>query len=133
MGSIFLTTAVGRRIRRYFVRSEPHHQALASMQGLMSGALRKNGWQVAEAMGETTPYAMQHVLDRAKWDCDGMRGALRAYLLETLAASNAVLVVDETGFLKKGDTSAGGGRQIRGPARDTEKGPGGGFPSSMAP
>src|SRR5260370_24179121 len=107
MGSIFLTTAVGRRIRRYFVRSEPHHQALASMQGLMSGALRKNGWQVAEAMGETTPYAMQHVLDRAKWDCDGMRDALRAYLLETLAASNAVLVVDETGFLKKGDTSAG--------------------------
>src|SRR5260370_26865130 len=116
---------LGRRIRRYFVRSEPHHQALASMQGLMSGALRKNGWQVAEAMGETTPYAMQHVLDRAKWDCDGMRDALRAYLLETLAASNAVLVVDETGFLKKGDTSAGGGPHARRPAGPRGKSEGG--------
>ncbi len=107
---------LGRRIRRYFVRSEPHHQALASMQGLMSGASRKTGGRWLCAMGETTPYATQHVLDRAKWDCDGRRDAWRAYLLETLAASNAVLVVDEKGFLKKGDKSAGVQRQYSGTA-----------------
>jgi SRSO17 transposase len=70
------TTALdhlGRQIRPHFVRPETHQRALAYLQGLMSNASRKNAWQVAEAMGETTPYAIQHVLDRAKWDCDGVR------------------------------------------------------------
>ena len=71
---------------------------------------------MAEAMGEVTPYAMQHLLDRASWDCDGVRDALRAYILETLATSNAVLVVDETGFLKKGTKSVGVQRQYSGTA-----------------
>jgi SRSO17 transposase len=70
------------------------------MQGLMSSVERKNGWQVAEVMGEATPYAIQHLLDRAKWDCDEVRDELRAYVVETLATPNAVLVVDETGFRK---------------------------------
>jgi SRSO17 transposase len=61
----------------------------------MSEVSRKNGWQVAEAMGEATPYAVQHVLDRAKWDCDGVRDELRTYILETLAAPNVVVVIDE--------------------------------------
>jgi SRSO17 transposase len=86
------------------------------MQGLMSPIERKDGWQVAEALGEATPYAMQHLLDRAKWDCDGVRDALRAYVLETLAAPNAVLVIDETGFLKKGTKSVGVQRQYSGTA-----------------
>ncbi len=77
---------------------------------------RKNGWQVAEALGEATPYAMQHLLDRAKWDCDGVRDELRVYVLETLAAPNAMLVIDETGFLKKGTKSVGVQRQYSGTA-----------------
>ena len=98
------------------VRPEPHQQARTYMQGLMSLVERKNGWQMAEAMGEVTPYAMQHLLDRAKWDCDGARDPLRAYVVETLAAPNAVLVVDETGFLKKGTKSVGVQRQYSGTA-----------------
>lgn len=82
----------------------------------MSSVERKNGWQVAEAVGEATPYAVQHVLDRAKWDCDGVRDELRAYISETLAASRAVVVIDETGFLKKGTKSVGVQRQYSGTA-----------------
>jgi SRSO17 transposase len=67
-------------------------------------------------MGETTPYAMQHLLDRAKWDCDGVRDALRAFIQKTLASPNAVLVIDETGFLKKGRKSVGVQRQYSGTA-----------------
>lgn len=96
---------LSQRIRRYFVRQEPHQRALTYLQGLMSSVERKNGWQVAEAVGEATPYAIQHLLDRAKWDCDGVRDALRVYVLETLAAPNAVSVVDETGFLSTGARS----------------------------
>ncbi len=61
----------------------------------------KNAWQVAEEMGEAAPYALQHVLDRAKWDYDGVRDALNAYVREALSTPDAVLVIDETGFLKK--------------------------------
>src|SRR5215472_9135976 len=82
----------------------------------MSEASRKNGWQVAEEVGETTPYAMQHLLDRARWDCDGVREVMRAYVQETLASPNAVLLIDETGFLKKGEKSAGVQRQYSGTA-----------------
>jgi SRSO17 transposase len=77
---------------------------------------RKNAWQLAEALGEVTPYAIQHLLDRAKWNCDEVRDALRAYVVETLAASDAVLVIDETGFLKKGTKSVGVQRQYSGTA-----------------
>jgi SRSO17 transposase len=113
------TTALdqlSQRIRQHFVRPESHQRALAYMQGLMSTASRKNGWQVAEEMGETTPYAMQHLLDRARWDCDGVRDKLRAYIREVLASPNAVLVIDETGFLKKGCKSVGVQRQYSGTA-----------------
>ncbi len=82
----------------------------------MSNASRKNAWQVAEEMGEATPYALQHVLDRAKWDCDGVRDALHAYVREALSTPDAVLVIDETGFLKKGDKSVGVQRQYSGTA-----------------
>ena len=113
------TTALNRlsqQIRQHFVRPESHQLVLAYMQGLMSGASRKNGWQIAEEVGETTPYAIQHMLDRARWDCDGVRDELRAYVQETLASPNAVLVIDETGFLKKGDKSVGVQRQYSGTA-----------------
>jgi SRSO17 transposase len=107
---------LSQRIRRPFIRPETHQHALTYVQGLMGDASRKNGWQVAEAMGEVTPYAVQHLLDRAKWDCDGVRDELRAYILETLAAPNAVVVIDETGFLKKGTKSIGVQRQYSGTA-----------------
>ena len=71
---------LSQQIRPLFIRPEAHQQALAYLKGLMSGASRKNAWQVAEEVGETTPYAMQHLLDRARWDCDGVRDALRAYI-----------------------------------------------------
>jgi SRSO17 transposase len=100
----------------YFVRQESNLRALAYVQGLMSSVERKNGWQVAEEVGDATPYAMQHLLDRAKWDCNGVRDALRMYVLETLATPNGVLVIDETGFLKKGCKSAGVQRQYSGTA-----------------
>lgn len=108
--------AVGQRMRSYFVRPESHQRALAYIQGLMSDTSRKNGWQLAEEAGEATPYAMQHLLDRARWDPDGVRDELRAYIRETLASPHAVLVIDETGFLKKGDKSAGVQRQYSGTA-----------------
>jgi SRSO17 transposase len=81
---------------------------------------RKNGWQVAEGLGEATPYAMQYLLDRARWNCDGVRDALHAYVREMLAAPNAVLVIDETGFLKKGHKSVGVQRQYSGSASRIE-------------
>jgi SRSO17 transposase len=66
--------------------------------------------------GETTPYALQHLLDRAGWDCDGVRDELRAYIQEVLASPNAIVVIDETGFLKKGCKSVGVQRQYSGTA-----------------
>jgi hypothetical protein len=91
----------------------------------MSPAERKNGWQVAEEVREATPYAMQHLLDRAKWDCDGVRDELRTYVRETLAEPNGVLVIDETGFLKKGRKSVGVQRQYSGTAGRIENCQGG--------
>jgi hypothetical protein len=64
---------LSQRMRRYFIRSESHQRALAYMQGLMSSVKRKNGWQVPEDVGEATQYAIQHLLDRARWDCDIVR------------------------------------------------------------
>ncbi|MFL5666613.1 MAG: IS701 family transposase, partial [Ktedonobacteraceae bacterium] len=58
---------LGQRIRRFFPRREPYQRALAYLQGLMSEVSRKNGWQVAEEVGEAAPYAIQHLLDRARW------------------------------------------------------------------
>ncbi len=107
---------LSQHIRQHFIRPETHQRALAYIQGLMSDASRKNAWQVAEAMGEVTPYAIQHVLNRAKWDCDGVRDEVRVFVREALASPNAVLVIDETGFLKKGRKSVGVQRQYSGTA-----------------
>src|SRR5258708_5998948 len=107
---------LGQRIRHHFVRQEPHHRALSYVRGLMSEISRKNGWQVAEEVGEATPYAMQHLLDRARWDCDGVRDELRTSISQALADPHGVLVIDETGFLKKGRKSVGVQRQYSGTA-----------------
>jgi len=113
-------TEVERRIGAQFARREARWHAGAYLRGLLSPVERKNGWQIAEINGETTPYGVQHLLGRAQWDADALRDDLRPYVVEHLGASQAVLVVDETGFLKKGQHSAGVARQYSGTAGRVE-------------
>src|SRR5712691_3235876 len=108
--------ALHSRLRRRFVRSEPWRRVLAYLRGLLSPVERKNGWQLAEQAGESTPDGMQHLLARADWDADAVRDDLRGYVVEHLGDGGAVLVVDETGFVKKGTKSAGVQRQYSGTA-----------------
>ena len=99
-----------------FARSEVRERSLACLQGLLSGCERKNGRQLSEWMGDASPCAMQHLLDRARWDADLARDRVRSYAIEELRGADAVLIVDETGFLKKGLHSAGVRRQYTGTA-----------------
>src|SRR3954453_106121 len=108
--------ALHARVGRRFARAEPRRRALAYVRGLLSPVERKNGWQLAELAGEPTPDGMQHLLARADWDADQVREDLRAYVVEQLGEEHAVLVVDETGFLKKGTKSVGVQRQYSGTA-----------------
>lgn len=108
--------AVAERISRHFPRSEPRERASAYLRGLISPVERKNGWQLAEEAGDETPYGVQHLLGRAEWSADEVRDDLAAYVVEHLGAESAVLVVDETGFLKKGTKSVGVQRQYSGTA-----------------
>ena len=86
------------------------------LRGLLGDVERKNGWQLAEQAGEPTPDGVQRLLTTARWDADAVRDDLRAYVVEHLGDPDGVLVVDETGFLKKGDKSAGVQRQYSGTA-----------------
>ena len=104
------------RIDSRFVRSEARQRAKSYLQGLLSPAERKNGWQLAEMLGEQTPYGIQQFLYRGAWDADELRDDLRQYVVEQLGDADAVLVVDETGFIKKGTHSAGVQRQYSGTA-----------------
>jgi SRSO17 transposase len=108
--------AVGQRLARHFARSEPRRRAVEYLRGLLSDAQRKNGWQLAAKVGDETPYGVQHLLGRADWDADRVRDDLIAYTHGHLADPRGVLVVDETGFLKKGTKSAGVQRQYSGAA-----------------
>ena len=105
---------IARRLAPYFTRSQSRHRALAYLQGLLSEAARKNSWQVAEVCGETTPYGFQYLLSRADWDANAVRDELRTYIIQHLGDSHGVLILDETGFLKKGRHSAGVARQYTG-------------------
>jgi SRSO17 transposase len=99
-----------------FGRVDRQRHAWEYLLGLLSSVERKNGWQLAEASEHTTPYSVQHLLDRAPWDADAVRDDLREYIAEELGDPNGVLVVDETGFLRKGTHSAGVQRQYSGTA-----------------
>ena len=99
-----------------FRRPEPRKRALEYLKGLLSPVERKNGWQLAEQAGDATPYGVQHLLSTYIWDADLVRDDLRDYVVEHLGDANRVLVVDETGFLKKGNKSAGVQRQYSGTA-----------------
>ncbi len=112
--------ALHARIAPRFERAEPRRRALAYLKGLLSSAERKNGWQLAEEAGEATPDGMQRLLNASRWDADGARDDLVAYVREHLADPAAILVIDETGFLKKGTKSAGVKRQYSGTAGKRE-------------
>jgi SRSO17 transposase len=90
-----------------FERTEPRRRVLTYLTGLLSNTERKNGWQLAELAGEATPDGMQRLLSTAHWDADAVQGDLVTYVLEQLADPGAVLVLDETGFVKKGTKSVG--------------------------
>ena len=90
--------AVVERIAPHFIRSEVRLRVRDYLQGLLSPVERKNGWQIAEQVGNQTPYGMQHLLGRAQWDANAVRDDLRTYVIENLGHSQAVLVIDETGF-----------------------------------
>ena len=107
---------VCERIGPIFARSETRERAQAYLRGLLSPIERKNGWQMAEEAGEATPYGMQYLLDRARWESDRLRDEVRGYVCEQLADHEVVLVIDETGFLKKGTKSVGVQRQYSGTA-----------------
>jgi SRSO17 transposase len=104
------------RLGRLFVRPGPREQAGRYLEGLLGPARRKNGWQLAEAIGDARPWRTQRVLSHVLWDEEAARDLCRGYTVERLGADDAVLVVDETGFLKKGEHSAGGARQYSGAA-----------------
>jgi SRSO17 transposase len=111
---------VARRLAPSFTRSQSRHRVMAYLRGLLSEAERKNSWQVAEICGESTPYGFQYLLSRADWDADAVRDELRHYVMQHLGDFTGVLVLDETGFLKKGEHSAGVARQYSGTAGKVE-------------
>src|SRR5262245_38519201 len=104
------------RLGRRFTRAEPRRRAVAYVRGLLSPVERKNSWQLAQEVGDATPYGLQHLLGRASWDADEVRDDLRTYVVEHLGDKRAVLIVDETGFVKKGEQSVGVQRQYLGTA-----------------
>jgi SRSO17 transposase len=107
---------VHERIGGRFARSEPRNRAREYVSGLVAGLERKNGWTLAEQAGEVSPDGMQRLLRWADWDIDGVRDDVRDYVVEHLGDPGGVLIVDDTGFLKKGRMSAGVQRQYSGTA-----------------
>ena len=103
--------ALHERINGRFRRPVAHQRALAYLQGLLGPAKRKNGWQLADYAGDATPDGMQRLLATYPWDADEVRDDLREYVAEHLGDEQAVLVVDELGFLKQGKKSVGVQRQ----------------------
>jgi SRSO17 transposase len=108
------------RVAGRFGRAEPRRQARVYLTGLLAPVERKTGWQLAEAAGDTTPDRMQRLLNKTRWDANLVRDDLRAYVMERLGDRDGVLIVDETGFLKKGLRSAGVQRQYSGTAGRVE-------------
>ena len=107
-----LDALIGRR----FSRSEPREHAIAYLRGLLSSEERKNAWTLSERAGDATPDGMQRLLSTADWDPDLVRDDLQRYVVGQLGDPAGVLVIDETGFLKKGVRSAGVARQYSGTA-----------------
>jgi SRSO17 transposase len=114
-GEQMLTELTGR-IGAYFRRAEVRKRARRYLQGLLAAVDRKNGWQMAEELGEANAHGVQRLLEEADWDEQAVRDELRTYVSEHLGEEGGILVVDETGFIKKGKKSAGVARQYSGTA-----------------
>ncbi|MFD9474589.1 IS701 family transposase, partial [Streptomyces goshikiensis] len=112
--------ALHERFVHRFSRSEPRESALAYMRGLIAPLERKNGWTLAEEAGHAGPDRIHRLLNRIEWDADEVLDDVREYVVEHLGDPDAVLIVDDTGFLKKGVRSAGVQRQYSGTAGRTE-------------
>ena len=109
-----------QRISGRFARSEARERVKRYLVGLLGRVERKNGWQLAEAIGDKDPQGVQRLLNSAKWDADLVRDDLREYVVEHLGdEESGVLITDETGFLKKGNKSVGVARQYTGTAGNT--------------
>src|SRR5918992_5074243 len=104
------------RIAPRFHRIEPRRRVRTYLQGLLAPIERKNGWQLAENAGDRTPDGVQDFLARMRWDADQVRDDLQTYVIAQLGDADAVLVLDETGFVKKGTQSVGVQRQYSGTA-----------------
>ena len=115
-----LLTRTGSRFRRV----EPRRRARAFVLGLLAELPRKNCWTIAEHAGDPSPDGMQHLLARAKWDADGVRDDTRAYVIEHLGDPGAVMVIDETGDIKKGTATAGVQRPVHRHRRADRERPG---------
>ncbi|MFD9593720.1 transposase [Kitasatospora sp. NPDC059973] len=114
LDDLFVT--VGHR----FGRVELRRRMRDYVRGLLAPVARKNSWQLAEQAGHTTPDGLQHLLAGAKWNPDDIRDDLQEYVADKLGESDGVLIIDDTGFIKKGITSAGVQRQYSGTAGRTE-------------
>ena len=109
-----------RHIAGRFARSEARERVKRYLVGLLGRVERKNGWQLAEAIGEADPQGVQRLLNSASWDAEAVREDLREYVMKHLGdEESGVLIADETGFLKKGEKSVGVARQYTGTAGDT--------------
>ena len=113
-------SALMDRLFDRFCRRDLLRQAESYLHGLLSQVQRKNSWQLAEVTGAETPHGFQRLLGRARWDADAVRDDLRQYVAEHLRDPQGVLIIDETGFLKKGNKSAGVSRQYSGTAGRVE-------------
>src|SRR6266571_2732540 len=109
-------TELSVRIGPRFERAEVRSRVGRYLHGLLASVERKNGWQMAEELGERSAHGVQRLLAEADWDEEAVRDDLRAYVMEHLGETGGILVVDETGFLKKGKKSAGAARQYSGTA-----------------
>ena len=107
---------VKERLGILFGRVESRRAAFSYVDGLLSGIERKTGWQLAERIGDPGPWRIQAVLGRGRWNAEAARDLVRTYVIEKLGTDDGVLVVDETGFVKKGEHSAGVARQYSGTA-----------------
>ena len=126
-------SALHQHFARHFVRAEPRQLAYAYLRALISPIERKNGWQIAAHLGASTPDGVQRLLATAHWDADKVRDDLPSYVVDHLGDPNAVLVVDEPGFLKKGTKSVGVKRQYCGTAGKRENCQGGVFLAYASP
>ncbi len=108
------------RFAPFFYRREVRERSARYLRGLLGPVERKNGWQLAEAVGEADPQGIQRLLYAARWDADAVRDELIRLVAESFGDAEGIFVVDETGFLKKGTKSVGVQRQYTGTAGKTE-------------